>query len=296
MSDDRFLWQGSPTPEPAPQPSPVRRGGRRRALPLGMLAVVGVVAAVLAFALPGGGASNSVAQAASVTAAQPGYRYTMNILVTVGGVTQQLSATGAVSENPQPVMSMQMTVGGTPYKAVIASPWEYVDLHSAWFKLNLNAVVQAVGGPGISPTSTDPSQILHYLEGTGTVTRIGTETVGDVMTTHYHALSNIASAAATFPPAQRAAATKALTTLQTQLGVASIPMDVWVDGQGRVRQTVMALDGICSQRGTVDENVTMTFDDFGPQVAAAVPSGAIDLTSIVASQVAKQRRQTFCAG
>ena len=296
MSDDQFLWHGSPD-APAPLP-PARRRANARGLvaagAIGLAAGIGTVIALSGTGTPAGPSYNSVARAASATASQAGFRFTMDIAVTVGGRAAEIQASGAATERPAPALSMSMTVAGVSYNAVFVPPWEYVEVGGNWLKINHDAYQQAIGAGGLSPTGSDPSQILRFLAATGTVTTVGTPSIDGVPTTHYHAVTDLGRYAATVPASERQAAATSIATLEHELGGTTLPIDAWIDGQHRVRRIAFALGGICTTSGPADESITLDLFGYGPQAPPAVPSSALDITSQAAAGAAAQRQRALC--
>jgi len=297
VSDGQFLWQGTPAPQ--------ARGGagrRRRLLAAGAVALAAGLAVVLVLVLDGGSgapashSSNPVARAASATDAQAGYRFAMNIAITVAGRSVEIQATGSVTERPQVLLSMNMAIAGAAFNAVFAPPWEYLQIGGNWFKINRDAYEPAIGTGGLSPTSNDPSQLLRFLAATGTVTSVGTEVIRGVQTTHYHAVTELSRYAATLPRSEQQAAAASIATLEGELGATTLPIDAWVDNQQRVRRVSFAASGICTTSGTADETITMDYFDYGPQAAPAIPSGALDITGQAAGSAATGSQQTPCSG
>ena len=296
MSDDQFLWQPGPDAQ-APLPTAPRRAGRRGLVvagAIGLAAGIGIMLALSGAGAPSGSSSNSVARAANATASQAGFRFTMDIAVTVGGRAAEIQASGAATERPQPQLSMEMTVAGVSYNAVFVPPWEYIEVAGNWLKINHDAYQQAIGAGGLSPTSSDPSQLLRFLAATGTVTTVGTPVIDGVPTTHYHAVTDLARYAATVPASERQAAATSIATLERELGSTTLPIDAWIDGQHRVRRIAFAIGGICTTSGPADESVTLDLFDYGPQAAPAVPPSALDVTSQAAASAAAQRQQALC--
>ena len=83
-----------------------------------------------------------------------------------------------------------------PLTLKTVSPWRTSKIPTfskPWLKVNLAQAASAAGIPGLSslasnPASTDPSQLLQYLRAvSGTVTKVGSESVNVVQTTRYHA-------------------------------------------------------------------------------------------------------------
>lgn len=286
MSDDLFEWEGTPAgQEPAP-PVPARRSGR--VAWLGAVAVAAAVAAALAVVLTSGSStpslgSNTIARAASVTSGTAGFRFSLTMAASVAGQSVSVAASGSATERPPQELSMTMSAGGQSIQAIEAPPWEYVSVDGAWYKINRDVYQQTIGNGGVSPAGSDPSQLLQFLGATGTVTALGSAQIGGVATTHYHAVTELDRYPATVPASERQAASTAIAALEQETGVTTLPIDVWIDAQHRVRQIVLSMSGICPQASNASVTITMDFFDYGPQPAPPVPADATDITSAAQS-------------
>lgn len=148
----------------------------------------------------------------------------------------------------------------------------------AWLKIDgataaENGLSEFVGG------GNDPAQSLEYLRGvTGDVTEVGTETVRGEETTRYEATVDLRKAAGAVPEDKRAAFEKAI----EQLGASSVPVEVWVDGEGRTRRVVTTVPtpagagaGVSpAPSGTGEVRVTVEFFDFGVETDVQAPPAA----------------------
>ena len=140
-----------------------------------------------------------------------------------------------------------------------------------WLKIDPDAV-------GTSQVvQRDPSSSLDALRGaTGKVTRVGSEKIRGVNTTHYRVSIDLAKAISNAPEAQR----DRVETSVIALGTRNIPADVWIDGKGRVRKLRLRLKG-----GTVvtPGSVEFEFFDLGTRVAVTQPDpdSIVDLGQIV---------------
>ena len=107
----------------------------------------------------------------------------------------------------------------------------------------------ATGGLGDDPMST--VALLELVS--GEITEIGTEQVNGVATTHYSFEADLAAAA----QAQGGAGT---TQQLRQLGLDSVPLDVWLDEENRLRRMEMtaSLSGLAPTGGGADGEPTMT--------------------------------------
>ncbi|GAA4800088.1 hypothetical protein [Streptomyces ziwulingensis] len=150
-----------------------------------------------------------------------------------------------------------------------------------WIKIDLKrAAAQGLGGQGIG----DPAQSAAYAKAISDkdVTEAGPERIDGVNTTRYHVTVDVG----------RLTAGKAL---EQQLG-STMPMDVWLDDEGRIRRqrTDMTVE-VPGQGGQPSASASaqplkvstlMEFSDFGTEVRAeAPPAGQVtDMTDKVLRQ------------
>jgi hypothetical protein len=118
----------------------------------------------------------------------------------------------------------------------------------------------ALGEIGLSQPF-NPAEVLPDIQGvSGQVTEVGHDTIRGAATTHYRAsidLSGVADRAkAETQPGLRGAA-----SVRGQ----SVPADLWVDGQGRLRKLTIVVPGEVPVIATVD------LWDFGAGVDAVAP-------------------------
>ena len=142
-----------------------------------------------------------------------------------------------------------------------------------WLELDLAKVAQETGRSLGSFGRLDPQQWLQELLASGQAKAVGQETVQGEQMTHYHAdldPSNLSQV----PASDRAQVGAAL----QQLGVTTIPVDVWVDSNGLVRQEKLALAANGSSF-----SLTTDLSDFGTAVSVTPPPAAdvFDATALV---------------
>ncbi len=83
-----------------------------------------------------------------------------------------------------------------------------------------------------------PTRQLVYLRGVaGSVDKLGTGKVRGKQTTHYRAVVDLNKAAAKGGPKTQ----RACGEIERQLGTSELPVEVWLDGQGRVRRFLMSV-------------------------------------------------------
>jgi hypothetical protein len=140
-----------------------------------------------------------------------------------------------------------------------------------WLKLDVAALGAAVGQFG----SQNPADHLDMLAGMTDVTEVGSEKIDGVETTHYRGKVDVAKAikAATNP-----AARKNLESAAKAMATATMPADVWIDKQGRLRKMTFTMTAKPAAGSGVKGNATMvgaaTFSDFGTPVKVTAPPAA----------------------
>jgi hypothetical protein len=298
-----------------------KRSYTKLARALAALGVLGVLGAG-GVAVSGCGASatlDPIARAAEISSQQSGAKFSLTTQLAssaLPGGGFSITANGYLDERDRSG-EMTMDLSGIPgasalpgggvgtVQMIFQYPVIYMNLPflagklpegKTWMELDLSKAAQA-DGIDLSQLSsldeTDPTQFLEYIRASsGGVTTVGRETVDGVPTTHYHATLQLSDILARLPSSVQAAAKSAL----EKLGEAgAIPVDVWVDAQGRVRRIQLSL-GVSVPAGasggvtgaTVSGTTTMDFTSYGPIPAIVPPpaSEVFDATSLAAAGIA----------
>lgn len=247
-----------------------------------------------------------VVRAAYVTAREPGYRFDMTIGVNYGGHSMTATATGSIDERDQRG-TMSMKIGAQTLTMLLVKPYIYVQVPRAgatslthgkrWVRANVDVYSQMLGGRNqFGGNEVGAKQMLGFLKSTGQVSDLGSQTIEGVATTHYHALIDFGRYAASAPAAQRAAAQRYAELLQRITGSSSLPIDVWIDAQQRVRRISLQMQ-MCIEHGHINESMTMNLYDYGRQPAVIKPppaSEVTDITSELKSQISQGLSQLSC--
>jgi hypothetical protein len=253
------------------------------------LVLSGAVALVVAAGCGGGSGSASAgdfARAASKTS-QAG---SLEADFAVAG--QGLTGTGSgVFNNKQHSgqLQMKLVAGGrqVPVDTIVVGNVLYLrspafaqatTQDKQWVKLNLATLSAGQGSTdlsGILDASPTPTNALAYLQGSSTVDKVGPESIGGVQTTHYSVSANLDRAAEHASGSTR----DALRGVIAQSGVRTLPLDVWLDGNGYIRK--VRYDEHAGRRQAAE--VTMELHDFGDPVAIDAPPGdsVVDLTKMI---------------
>jgi hypothetical protein len=289
---------------------------RGRRLPVSALLACAVAVTGLAIALSGCSGSSAVssavdpvAQAAQVSELAPGFKASLSEQITPPGSSEIVTASGTGifdQRDRRGVFSIQGKAGEHSFNAETqysnlalymrlpsTSQASSITHGKTWIKVDLRGVGTALGisfsalsSPG---ASSDPSQLLSYLKATsGQVTRIGAEQVQGAPTTHYRATIDYDRYASRVAPAQHAAASQSIAALERLTGTHSQLVDVWIDGQHRVRREELTFhECLPGVPGTSQIHLEVDFFDFGVQAMPAVPpsSEVADVTSHVAEKL-----------
>jgi hypothetical protein len=162
----------------------------------------------------------------------------------------------------------------------------------SWYRIDL-AEAGKYAGIDVAQLSQlsqgDPSQMLLYLRGASSgVEEVGTEELRGAETTHYRAQVDLGKAVEQslegIPPEKRASLRKIVDQLIEQLGTREIPVDAWIDGEGRARKVVTTFDAAVRGRAAkLHTVVTMELFDFGIDVTAdpPPPNETVDLLELM---------------
>jgi len=236
----------------------------------------GVRAGVFSRAAATTGAARSFRMAVTITAARVGFGLhgagVFDISAQAGEMTIGIPATGLTG----PSTARMIFLGQTAYInfPLSASAVLGASASKPWLKFDTSRFGNGrpppfnFGAPGF----TDPLAFLNQLRTAAqNVTLVGPDFVMGVRVTHYRGTLDLTKAENGRTVASR---------LQLQSGVAlsRVPVDAWVDHQGRLRKIVESLSTQQSTVGTIA--MTLEFYDFGVavHVVAPLPGQVVDAT------------------
>lgn len=152
-----------------------------------------------------------------------------------------------------------------------------------WIQLDLQNVADASGldfGPLVQGSQADPTQYLLWLSALGPgITKIGEEDVRGAPTSRYRAIVDLNALEAQASPGKENEWAAYVQTLRDRLGLASIPVEVWVDGEGLIRRFNHEYG--FSPEGTTAVVTTELFDFGIPvDVAAPPPDQVVTMTDL----------------
>ncbi len=142
---------------------------------------------------------------------------------------------------------------------------------ASWVSVDLDTVTKSLSGQSLSQLSSSANLStdgLSYLEGVSAdgVTTVGPATTDGVPTTEYSATVDLAKVGA-----QRSAAVRAaLQRLEATVGLTSVPVQVWIDAQGQVRQEAFQ-ETVTTGGATHTVSLTTGLSNFGTPVSVVAP-------------------------
>ena len=266
-----------------------------RPRPLALATAVAVAASVAAGCGSGGGsdAVDPLAQAATTTKADGSARVALRGTVSAAGRRTAFDGDGAVdlkAGRARLELGTQLPAAGRrTVSAVFADGDVFVRTGGLaalltgghdWVKVDL-ARAAGAGGADLGAlqglaAGGDPSQVLALLALAGDSEDVGRRAVDGVRRA-------TTPAAWTSTRSRRSPTPTCARTLQ-RLGVRTIPVDAWLDDEGRVRRAHVrvAADGA---RVPVALDVTADLSDYGLRVDATPPADAFDATAIAGTAV-----------
>ncbi|MBL3665364.1 DUF1396 domain-containing protein [Streptomyces sp. M2CJ-2] len=223
----------------------------------------------------------AVAKAAKNTEDITSFRYTMTGEVPAQG---KIEAEASMRIKPDVAMSMQMTApdAGTQGKVEIrlvdkamyigggAEMAKEMDGKS-WMKFDMaelgaDAELNELGAPG--QAEQNPAAESTFLTGAKDVKKVGTEKIDGVETTHYSGTVTLDDLRASLKDKDAKAAETGEKSIEQyeKMGVESLTMDMWVDGEDHTKQFRMRGD---ATQGPLD--MTIKFLDVNKPVTVEAP-------------------------
>jgi hypothetical protein len=187
-------------------------------------------------------------------------KVSMVLKTDTNGTATTINGDGLVQFNPM-AEQLTMRVGGQQIQTIMVDGVEYVQVGGNWQKVNIS---QLTGG---SSQGADPTQMLSYLQGvSSSVTSTGTTTIRGSQATGYQATIDLDKVAAKENSDQQQATKKA----EQALGTSSVPIEVWLDGQGRLVREHVAMT-VTAAGHKVSTDTTIDMYDYGTPVSIKAP-------------------------
>ncbi|HEX3589583.1 MAG TPA: hypothetical protein VHV74_08115 [Pseudonocardiaceae bacterium] len=168
------------------------------------------------------------------------------------------------------VGSMRMVlVDGTIYLKLPSSLTQELGSDKPWAKISLNGddpLSQSLGSTTDLAGQADPSQLLKQIASAGTITKVSHETLNGQPVTHYAITVDVAKMAQTMTG--NAQEKQAL----SQLGISTMPFDIWVDSNNLPMKIVtkVAYDNPVSG-GSEAVSIQVNYSNWGQPVTISAP-------------------------
>jgi len=240
----------------------------------------------------GASASGAVADAHDRTAAAETARMTVATRATAGGEAVTAQGAGVIDlEEGDSSMTLssqgqrieQRVLDGVLYQRPHAAGRDQLPGKKAWMKADLSRLKESGSGGGGAQVS-DPAEPFTYTKSLSgrEVTKAGTDTIDGTRTTHYRVTVDVKTLA-------KGDSAKAA-QLRRQLGTSTVPLDLWLDDKGRLRQETIRLTlrpqagNAETRRQAVTSTTTLKFGDFGTEADIDAPPArdTVDMTDKLA--------------
>jgi hypothetical protein len=207
------------------------------------------------------------------------------VLKAVGPTTESIVFNGEV-DFAHELASMTLEIDDVKGTVVFDSQAMYQQLPNAdlpdgkkWVKFDFAELDRLAGGTGETRAFSlggqqDPTATLEGLRNAGNVTQVGSESVRRTPTTRYHAVVDL----------NEAAAGGGLEAIQMrkmidELHLTTIPLDVWIDAEGRVWRISEEIDFSKSELAKGEDGsqkaiFSIEYFDFGSHVDVKIPAAS----------------------
>ena len=169
--------------------------------------------------------------------------------------------TKMVTDFPFMYMNMQDLFGNLGQQFSLPEPW---------IKVNLQTMSEELGmdlGGLMQFTQGDMSSYSLYTKGVEDVQKVGREEVRGAPATRYSAVIDFEKLAAEVPESLK----PTFDQLIEIMGESHVPMEVWIDGQGRLVRQSFAMTMNMPSTGESTMDMDMTFYGFGRKVTIKYP-------------------------
>jgi hypothetical protein len=153
----------------------------------------------------------------------------------------------------------------------------FIPATTPWVKLDLSQLPQSGSGMGAAAAVANPAAILAAIKDALTVEEVGVETVGGSVATHYRAAVDLVKLLPLIAKIEKQQPTDAemqeAKDQLAKLGLQTLPIDLWVDEDGYLKQGRFSLDlsDVDPDHAGPSFSLTLTFSNFGEDFAIDIP-------------------------
>lgn len=234
---------------------------------------------------------DAVLAAATTSSKEASAAFDLTVKTSAGG--QEVPVTGhGVFDDAAGVLRMQLTTqaqgqGATTIEERVVDGTVYLSGMpgvdpGTWVKVD-PAQLGAMGSSGgMGVTATDPSQQLQMLDQVSDdVQKAGTETVHGVRATRYTGTIDLQKAVDA--SGQQGADPAQVRQQLSQLGLTSMPFELYVDDEGRPARMTTTVDATAEGQ-EIHVVSTIDFSDWGTSVDVQAPAHAVPLEQVAGAQ------------
>lgn len=186
-----------------------------------------------------------IQNAPAALSSYPSVDMAMKLTFHINGRTASVDETGLTSHDGKTAQfEVKLPNGAGTLSAIAAdstlyikaSPTAAATLGKPWLGLSITTGARAPSAQ--TPTSSDALSYLQLMPGaTGEVKVLGHQTISHVRTTHYRVTIDLLKAEQSMPPQLQHASAGQL----QELGISTLPVDVWLDAQNVLRQEKLSV-------------------------------------------------------
>jgi hypothetical protein len=179
---------------------------------------------------------------------------------------------------------MEMILDGTTFYMRMPDLAGAQSLPTDWVSMDINETAPGFENLlALSQGQNDPTSSLSYLDGITDAEVVGTETVAGVGTTHYHGTVDPSEAFHRLADDADPNARKALAQAKHVLGDSSMPVDVWIDGDGLLRRMTFQMQTDAGAPVPFAMEMTMEISEYGIGADLPIPDpeDVTDLTRMI---------------
>jgi hypothetical protein len=266
-------------------------GIRSRLLRIAALGAIVAVGGYAGTAAAKQDASSPLQQAAAATAAANSSQFAFSLsisgvtgLPTAGGKIMLTGSGGSDTKHKTAAIHLNLgalaaSLGALTKGAKVPSTIDILVVHNVlyvhlpalaaqispgkeWLKLDPSTLPKSTtGGANVGKiaSSIDQKKVLAALQSAVSVKPVGTAVIRGTPTTHYAGTLQLSALSAVLPADQRAAFAKGL----AQIGIKTVPFDVYIDGHHLIRRFATQVANLKAQGAGAAVSLSATIDLFG---------------------------------
>ena len=155
-----------------------------------------------------------------------------------------------------------------------------------WVSIDLDDVVPGYESfAELGTGQNDPSQAFEYLKGAQDVELVGTEQIHGESTQHLSGTLDLQNALDQLPADAQEEVRATMQELEAQIGTTSMPFEVWIDDENRVRRMSYSMESRPDAPQAFSLRMTVDITDYDADLDFKIPSPdeSVDLGELAAN-------------